>query len=129
MQEKGLGISDVDAARLKNVSIIIHASACVRFDDPLRDAIFTNVRATRDLMELALGLKKLDVFLHVSTTYCNADYKVIEEKMYEPHADWRESIRIAETLDSDLLNVFTKKWVFYPSFSPHTSFTHQISKI
>lgn len=117
VQLKGLGMSDFDKKQLKNVSVIIHASACVRFDDPLRDAIFTNVRSTRDLLELAITMKKLVVFVHVSTTYCNADYKVIEEKIYPPHADWRKSIDIAETLDSYQLDILTKK---YTDFLPNT---------
>lgn len=108
--EPGLGISPSDVQQLKDVSIIIHASACVRFDDPLRNAIFSNVRATRDLMEIAVGLTKLVAFVHVSTTYCNADYRVIEEKIYTPHADWRKSIEIAEKLDADILDIVTKKY-------------------
>lgn len=117
VQAIGLGICNDDVARLQNVSIIVHASACVRFDDRLQDAIFTNVRATRDLLELALTMKKLDVFMHVSTTYCNADYKVIEEKIYAPHADWRKSIQIAEQMDSYTLDILTKK---YTDFLPNT---------
>jgi len=50
-----------------------------RFDDPLKKAILLNVRGTREMMELAMSLKKIAAVMHVSTTYCNPDLHVIEE--------------------------------------------------
>lgn len=81
VQALGLGLSDLDKKLMENVSVIFHSAASVRFDDPLKDAILMNTRGTREMLEFALGLKNLKVFLHVSTTFCNADYKVIEEKV------------------------------------------------
>ena len=51
------------------------------------------------------------VFLHVSTTYCNVDRQVIDEQLYPPHADWRETIRIAELADEQALRVLTPKYI------------------
>lgn len=77
----GLGLSDLDKKLMENVSVIFHSAASVRFDDPLKDAILMNTRGTREMLEFAMTLKNLKVFLHVSTTFCNADYQVIEEKV------------------------------------------------
>lgn len=49
------------------------------------------------------------VFLYVSTTYGNIDKAVIEEVLYPAHADWKKTIKIAETLDENLLNIMTAK--------------------
>lgn len=106
----GLGISDSDRKLMENVSVIFHSAASVRFDDPLKEAILMNTRGTREMLEFALTLKHLKVFLHVSTTFCNADYRVIEEKIYPPHADWRKAIQIAETLDDYTLDILGKKF-------------------
>lgn len=117
VSEIGLGISECDIKRMENVSIIVHASASVRFDDPLKSAILTNVRSTREIINMALNLKHLLVLFHVSTAYCNSDFKIIEEKIYPPHGDWREAIKLAETSDDQTINVLTAKYI---DFLPNT---------
>lgn len=81
VKQLGLGVSDDDKKLLENVSVIFHGAASVRFDDPLKEAILLNTRGTREMLEFASTLKNLEVFLHMSTTYCNADHKVIEEEV------------------------------------------------
>lgn len=59
---EGLGLPPVERQFLiDRVSIIFHVAASVRFDDPLRDAIFINTRSTRDVCILAASMKKLVV--------------------------------------------------------------------
>lgn len=66
---------------LKDVNIIFHCAASVRFDDPLRKAILINICATKSMLDFAQTLKHLDVYMHVSTTYSNCDRLKIEEKV------------------------------------------------
>ena len=62
VSEEGLGLPKVERQFLiDRVSIIFHVAASVRFDDPLRDAIFMNTRSTRDICILAANMKKLVV--------------------------------------------------------------------
>jgi len=49
--------------------------------------------------------------LHVSTTYCNTDKNPVEEILYPPHASWKETIDIAETLDDHTLRILTAKYI------------------
>lgn len=49
--------------------------------------------------------------MHVSTTYCNTDKKVVQEELHEPHADWRRSIEMAEKLDEHTLQILTPKYM------------------
>lgn len=113
----GLGISQEDLDLMSDVSVIFHSAASVRFDDSLKDAILMNTRGTREVMRFAETLKKIKVILHVSTTYCNPDKKIVEEKVYPAKADWRTAIKIAETFDSDTINVMTQK---FTNFEPNT---------
>uniref|UniRef100_A0AAR5PGN4 Fatty acyl-CoA reductase n=2 Tax=Dendroctonus ponderosae TaxID=77166 RepID=A0AAR5PGN4_DENPD len=108
-----LGISDEDRKLLiQDVHFICHTAASVKFDDFLKDAIFTNIRAAREVALLALEMKNIQVFLHISTTYCNIDGKtVIDEVLYPQHGDWREAIRSAESIDSHTLNVLAQKFI------------------
>lgn len=68
-----------------------------------------NTRSTAELVKLAVEMEKLEVFLHVSTTYCNTHKDVIEEKIYPAPADWRKIIKLVENLDDHTLDVFTAK--------------------
>ncbi|KAG5887299.1 hypothetical protein JTB14_007026 [Gonioctena quinquepunctata] len=96
---------------INNVQIIFHSAASVRFDDSLRYSIILNVRGTREVIDLASEVKNLSVFVHISTTYCNIDKKVVEEKIYPPHADWRSTIELAEKYDNDILNAMATKYI------------------
>lgn len=60
--ELNLGITPEDRYLLQeNVSVVFHAAASVRFDDPLAQAIATNTNSTREVVFLAKGMKKLQV--------------------------------------------------------------------
>lgn len=50
--------------------------------------------------------------MHISTAYSQADKPIVEEKHYPSEADWKKTIKIAETLDEELLKTFTPKWDF-----------------
>jgi len=52
----------------------------------IREQLITNVVGVRSVIELCRELKKLDVFVHVSTTYSNPLEMVTEEKVYETTA-------------------------------------------
>ncbi|GAB0087093.1 hypothetical protein DMENIID0001_013660 [Sergentomyia squamirostris] len=121
-----LGLSNHDLKRLENVSVIIHSAASVRFDDPLPKAILMNTRSARELCLIAENLKNLKVLAHISTTYCNPKYSVIEEKIYPPLADWRQAIKLAENLDPDVLDILAPK---YMDFQPNTyTFTKSLAE-
>lgn len=95
---------------IEEVSFVYHIAASVRFDDPLKDAIIMNTRGTREVALLAKEMKRLEVLLHFSTTYCHTDKKVVEERMYPPTADWRTAIELAEKADPHILDVLTAKY-------------------
>ncbi|XP_049839722.1 putative fatty acyl-CoA reductase CG5065 [Schistocerca gregaria] len=108
--ELGLGLSDEDRDLLvREVSVVFHAAASVRFDDSLAYAIILNVRGTRETINLAMEMKNLKVFVHVSTAYCNLHETVVEEKLYPAPADWRDMISIAENTEDLTLRILTPK--------------------
>ncbi|XP_037939564.1 putative fatty acyl-CoA reductase CG5065 [Teleopsis dalmanni] len=124
--ELGLGIKPENLEKLRNVSIVIHSAASVRFDDALRDAIILNTRGTHELIKIAETLKNLKVFVHISTTYCNPDKQVVEEEVYPAFADWRTTIKLAETYNTETLNILNLK---YSNNQPNTyTFTKGLSE-
>jgi alcohol-forming fatty acyl-CoA reductase len=117
VMEIGLGLSKSDLDLMKNVSVIFHSAASVRFDDSLKYAIIMNTRGTREVMEFAETLVNIKAIVHVSTTYSNPERMVIEEKIYPPYVDWRKAIEIVEKYDDDLINQLTQH---YTGFMPNT---------
>lgn len=96
MYKADLGICDGNRQDIvDNVEIVIHAASDVRFDRPLQELCFANVRGTKALTALAEGMKKLIVFGYVSTAFSQYYREKIEEKFYPPPIDPDEMIRIA----------------------------------
>ncbi|XP_013185409.1 putative fatty acyl-CoA reductase CG5065 [Amyelois transitella] len=127
VMEPALGLSEEDRALLVNrVNIIFHVAASVRFDDPLPYAVKLNLGGTKQVVEFAKEVRDLSVMLHVSTSYSNTNRDTIEEIMYPPHADWRETMDICENLDEHTIRVLTPK---YLGEIPNTyTFTKQLAE-
>uniref|UniRef100_A0A182PNZ7 Fatty acyl-CoA reductase n=1 Tax=Anopheles epiroticus TaxID=199890 RepID=A0A182PNZ7_9DIPT len=112
-----LGMSPESIELIKDVQFVFHVAASVRFNDPLKDAILINTRSTREVLDWAKTLRKLRAAVHISTTYCNPELKLVEEKIYPPKMDWREAIRMAEMFDSAVLETVKEKLT---QFAPNT---------
>ncbi|KAL7028707.1 hypothetical protein ACKWTF_005966 [Chironomus riparius] len=115
--ELQLGLSNNDLDKMKNVSVIFHSAASVRFDDSLRYAIMMNTRGTREIMRFAETLKNIKVVMHVSTTYSNPNRRIVEEEVHSAPVDWRKAIEICEKVNDDSLNSLTQ---LYTGFMPNT---------
>ncbi|XP_065077925.1 fatty acyl-CoA reductase wat-like [Ochlerotatus camptorhynchus] len=104
-----LGMSDEDIRQLQSVSVVFHLAASVRFNDPLKDAILTNVLSTREIFEICKGLPSLKAVVHVSTAYSNPEQLHVEERLYSPKADWKKMLECALQFDHQVLNILTDK--------------------
>lgn len=113
VRELGLLMSEASMERIKNVSILVHGAATVRFDEPLKESIIMNTRGTREVLNMAKRLKNLKLFAHISTAYTNPQKELTEEKLYPIEDDWRSVIKMAETLDVETLEAVSKKFVGY----------------
>ncbi|KAJ3651400.1 hypothetical protein Zmor_017446 [Zophobas morio] len=103
-EEPVLGMSDEDIAVLKKeTTCVIHASACVRFDQSLKKAALF-VRATRDILELAKGMANLKAFVYVSTAFSNCVRLDIKEEFYEPPLTPEKFLAVVNSLDEDILD-------------------------
>ncbi|XP_049840533.1 fatty acyl-CoA reductase 1-like [Schistocerca gregaria] len=97
------------AALRRDVSVVFHCAASVRFDDSLRNAVNTNVVGTKRLLQLAEQLPNLQVFVYISTSFCHSDHQVIEERLYPAKADPEKVMNIVSSMDDDLLELITPK--------------------
>ncbi|XP_063392481.1 fatty acyl-CoA reductase wat-like isoform X1 [Cydia fagiglandana] len=104
----GLGISESDRQTvIDEVDVIFHGAATLRFNEPLRDAVFINVRGTREMMLLARACTKLKAMVHISTAYSNCTLSEIDEVFYESPIPGDKLIDLAESLDEKTINSIT----------------------
>lgn len=99
-----LGISDEDRRLIQSeAQVIFHCAACVRFDMFLRDAVKMNTVGTKKVLQLAEGVKNLEAFIHVSTSYCRCELPELEEKLYPSKHRPEHVMHCVSWMDDDLL--------------------------
>ncbi|XP_026733133.1 putative fatty acyl-CoA reductase CG5065 [Trichoplusia ni] len=120
-----LGISqEQENILIEEVSVIIHSAATIKFNAPLEEAWSINVDGTRRILDLCRNMKKVEVFLHISTAYTNINRNVIEEVLYPPPADIKELEKldkhnVTEKQTMKLLNGFPNTYTFTKSLTEH----------
>lgn len=89
--------ADVYADLLRNVNIIFHSAATIKFKSPLRTAITTNLIGTMRTIEFAKRLDRLESYVYLSTAFCNSDQSgFIQETVYPSEQDPYAMMRMAE---------------------------------
>ncbi|XP_063924739.1 putative fatty acyl-CoA reductase CG5065 [Zophobas morio] len=108
--EADLGLSDEDRQILiEETEFIFHCAATIRFDEPLKTAVLLNVRGTKLMVQLAKECKKLQVFSHLSTSYCHLNERVLYEKAYPPPTDPDNLIRTCELMSDEMIEALVPK--------------------
>ncbi|CAH1406257.1 unnamed protein product [Nezara viridula] len=105
---------------LENVTIVYHMAALVQFSDSMTLALINNTKSTHMLLEFARRMKKLQLFHHVSTAFCNMNVpcdKAIEE-VIPATLDWRVIMKLLETQPLILENLKEKLLFGHPN--PYT---------
>lgn len=112
----GLSAQDIELL-CDEVEIVVHAAADVRFNIPLLELVQSNVRSTRDILEMAKNMKRLEVFAYVSTAYSNCPLDVVEEKFYEPPMDpdfWLRMLDHCKTPEDRLILEVIEQHIMHP---------------
>ncbi|XP_075988921.1 fatty acyl-CoA reductase wat-like [Anticarsia gemmatalis] len=116
VEELKLGLNEEDRAMIaKEVDIIFHVAATVNFDEPLRRATLTNVRGTREILQLAKTCDHLIKYVHISTAFTHATEEHIsqdvEEKFYPVPVSPGAMITMVEEVDEKRLNAITAELI------------------
>lgn len=108
----GLGISPTDRDLLRReVNIVFHVAATVRFDEKLKIALGINVNGTKEVVQLCKEVKSLHAFVHVSTAYANCNRNKIDETFYKPKITGENAIKLSECLDEKILDTITPELI------------------
>lgn len=100
--QPNLGMSSQDRATLiREVSIVFHVAATVRFDEKLKLAVPINVRSTRDVVNLCKEITDLKVpFLHEKKNYAQKVFYIL---LLDEFALKLQYFQIIQTTESELL--------------------------
>ncbi|XP_051171885.1 fatty acyl-CoA reductase wat-like isoform X2 [Leptopilina boulardi] len=104
----GLGLSSSDRTTLiREVSIVFHVAATVRFDEKIKLAVAINVQAPKEIISLSKEMSNLKSVIHVSTAYANCPHNSIEEKFYDPPMEANKLITLTDCADEKLIDSLT----------------------
>ncbi|PAA46618.1 hypothetical protein BOX15_Mlig015523g2, partial [Macrostomum lignano] len=125
--EPNLGLSQKDIELLiRNVSIVFHSAATVRFDEHLKIAVQMNLEGPKKVAELCERMPHLEALVHVSTAYANCDRRVVEEAVYAPEVHPQKLLDAIEWMDDDVLEQVTPRLL---GQKPNTyTFTKQLAE-
>lgn len=105
-----LGLNENDANELiDNVNLVFHCAANIRFDLNLRESVNFNTNGAYRVLKLAEKMKKLEVFTHVSTAYCQCREDVLEERYYPASENPYEIMELVRICKEDTLAEITPK--------------------
>ncbi|PAA61407.1 hypothetical protein BOX15_Mlig015523g1, partial [Macrostomum lignano] len=127
LYEPNLGLSQKDIELLiRNVSIVFHSAATVRFDEHLKIAVQMNLEGPKKVAELCERMPHLEALVHVSTAYANCDRRVVEEAVYAPEVHPQKLLDAIEWMDDDVLEQVTPRLL---GQKPNTyTFTKQLAE-
>lgn len=131
MDAPDFGLDEDTLADLcKKVNVIFHSAATIKFNSHLRIAIRTNLTGTLRCIEFAKKLTNLAAFVHLSTAFCNSNYRgLLSEKVYPAPQDPYDMIKLAES-DDAWVNCNTRaEWQHLTKEHPNTyTFTKQLAE-
>nr|AID66655.1 fatty acyl reductase [Agrotis segetum] len=97
-----LGLTPKDEQTLiDKVSVVYHAAATVRFNEPLPVAMNINFEGTQKVLELSRRMKNIEAFLYISTAYTQTQRKVLMETVYPPPAKEEDIYKFIEEFGND----------------------------
>ncbi|XP_055374503.1 uncharacterized protein LOC129607499 [Condylostylus longicornis] len=127
--KNGLGLSENDMKTIiRNVNIVFHSAATVKFTESLKNAGNLNAYGTLRLMEICSQMPQLKVFIHVSTAYCNPGRKYVGESVYSLNSflDKNSFMKCISILPNEVLD-FTENQLKGPHPNTYT-FTKSIAE-
>jgi alcohol-forming fatty acyl-CoA reductase len=72
---------------IENVNIVFHCAASVSFTEPLQKAVNINTAGTKRILDLAMKIENLEVFVYISTAFSHCYQTELEERHYDLKLD------------------------------------------
>jgi fatty acyl-CoA reductase len=105
VSQEDLGIGEDDLILLKDVTIVIHSAATVKFTEAWKTAVNINISGTKRLLSLSRTLKEVKLFIHFSTMFTTPDRKEMSQRVFEGPISPDALMLISKELSSANLNI------------------------
>jgi alcohol-forming fatty acyl-CoA reductase len=90
-------VSEEDLQKIiKEVNIVFHVLATVKFNEPLHIAVDINVLISQKVVKIVNQVKNLKSFVHVSTLFSNCNRTFADETIYDYGINYRDLIATAD---------------------------------
>ncbi|PZC76300.1 hypothetical protein B5X24_HaOG204812 [Helicoverpa armigera] len=109
--KRRFGLDHHAISQLNQVSVVFHSAATLKFDEPLPVALQQNVHSVVTLMDICDQLPNMQVLVHVSTAYSNAELTSVEERVYPAPAQLQQLSALVEALPAGLLAEITPQLI------------------
>lgn len=110
--QENMDMDEGDVEELANcLNIIFHCAAKAKFSLTLREALNFNTCGTLRVLQLAAKIKHLEVFSHISTSYCCPNEKVFEERHHPACEDPYTVIKLLKSSRESDLDDEEPRWV------------------
>ncbi|VVC44765.1 Male sterility, NAD-binding,NAD(P)-binding domain,Fatty acyl-CoA reductase, C-terminal [Cinara cedri] len=108
--QPNLGLSAENREILINeVSVVFNGAASLRLEAGMKDAIKYNTTGTKYVLDLAVEMKHLVSFVHLSTAFCHCEYETLDETTYPSPASPQDVMRTVEWMDDYTLEMITPR--------------------
>ncbi|CAF0976499.1 unnamed protein product [Adineta steineri] len=106
---------------IENCQIVINSGASVRFTEPLKQAIKSNLYSVRNMINLCKKMQQLQSFVHISTAYIHPYRLDIDEVLYPMNEDPNLLLESIEGFSEKMFDYLSKKLLInYPNTYTYT---------
>lgn len=115
LEQLGLSSNDLDVI-CREVSVVFHSAACIRFNEPLKSACKIHIEGTKEVLNVSKKIEQMSVFVHVSSiSTFFAESKVTENIRDGPYEPEAFSALIDEMSESQVEKMTDKLLAGYPN--------------
>ncbi|XP_069691433.1 fatty acyl-CoA reductase wat-like [Periplaneta americana] len=109
---EGLGVSPEDRQLLmQRVNVVFHLAAATSPDESLKNAVLSNVRGTKDLLQLCGQCPRLKGMVFMSTAFCHFYRSALGEEFYKVTVSDKMALELVENMEEDWLQDITPRLV------------------
>lgn len=104
-----LGLNDEQLSKVVNESeLVFHMAASLKLEQTLKFNVNMNLLGTKHAIDVSKKMKKLILFIHLSTAFCTSDETGdLYERVYDWPHDPKELLRCNEWMDEKTMDLIT----------------------
>ncbi|CAG7704888.1 unnamed protein product, partial [Allacma fusca] len=108
------GLDKTTLELIRNVEVVIHCAAAIRFNMAVSKILKLNVGGTYNVLSLAERMTNLKAFVYVSTAFLMHSKTPVEEKVYKTKIEPLEALETFQKMPPEWLSSVNEKYGWFP---------------